>query len=102
MSLLMDALKKAEQDKKEAVKRLKDSQPQDQPLDDIKSTQESSTEDDLAQQASELVLPDENQDRLDDNAKVEDMTLSPIVDQELTLEDDDSFIEDSSVQDSPS
>ncbi len=102
MSLLMDALKKAEQDKKEAAKRLKDSQPQDQPLDDIKSTQESSTEDDLVQQSSELVLPDENQDRLDDNAKVEDMTLSPIVDQELTLEDDDSFIEDSSVQDSPS
>jgi len=96
MSLLMDALKKAEQDKKEAAERLKDAQPQDQPLDDITLTQESSTEDDLAQQTSELVLPDENQDRLDDNAEVESLTLSPVDNQESIFE------EDSSVQDSSS
>ena len=96
MSLLMDALKKAEQDKKEAAKRLKDAQPQDQPLDDITLTQELSTEDDLTQQTSELVLPDENQDRLDDNAKAEGLTLSPVDNQESIFE------EDSSVQDSPS
>ena len=95
MSLLMDALKKAEQDKKEAAKRLEDAKPQDQSLDEITLTQESNTEDDLAHQTSELVLPDENQDRLDDNAKVEGLTLSPVDNQESIFE------EDSSIQDSP-
>jgi tetratricopeptide (TPR) repeat protein len=95
MSLLMDALKKAEQDKKEAAKRLKDAKPQDQSLDEITQTQESNTEDDLAHQTSELVLPDENHDRLDDNAKVEGLTLSPVDNQESIFE------EDSSIQDSP-
>ncbi len=95
MSLLMDALKKAEQDKKEAAKRLEDAKPQDQSLDEITLTQESNTEDDLAHQTSELVLPDENHDRLDDNAKVEGLTLSPVDNQESIFE------EDSSIQDSP-
>ncbi len=96
MSLLMDALKKAEQDKKEAAKRLEDAKPQDQSLDEITLTQESNTEDDLAHQTSELVLPDENQDRLDDNTRVEGLTLSPVDNQESIFE------ENSSVQDSPS
>lgn len=96
MSLLIDALKKAEQDKKEAANRLKDALPDDQPLDDLTLTQELKSEDDLVQQTSEAILPEEIQDNLDVNAtaKMEGLSLSPLGDEELVLEDDDSSLLD--------
>lgn len=97
MSLLMDALKKAEQDKKEAAKRLKDASPDDQPLDDI--TQELKLENDLVQQTGEAVRSEEIQDYLDvyANAKMEGLSLSPLGDEELVLEGDSSSSVDSPV-----
>ncbi|MFT5426048.1 MAG: tetratricopeptide (TPR) repeat protein [Gammaproteobacteria bacterium] len=97
MSLLMDALKKAEQDKKDAAKRLKDASADDQPLDDI--TQELKLEGDLVQQTGEAVRSEEIQDYLDvyANAKMEGLSLSPLGDEESVLEGDSSSSVDSPV-----
>lgn len=89
MSLLMDALKKAEQEKKEAAKRLREAQEQskeqsqDHSSDDDRTlTQELRTEDDSvdsAQPASESVP--------EDTAEIEGLSLSPVTDQQLVSEE---------------
>ena len=89
MSLLMDALKKAEQEKKEAAKRLREAQEQSQEQsqdhssdDDRTLTQELRTEDDSvdsAQPASESVP--------EDTAEIEGLSLSPVTDQQLVSEE---------------
>ena len=89
MSLLMDALKKAEQEKKEAAKRLREAQEQskeqsqDHSSDDDRTlTQELRTEDDSvdsAQPASESVP--------EDTAEMEVLSLSPVTDPQLVREE---------------
>lgn len=89
MSLLMDALKKAEQEKKAAAKRLREAQEQskeqsqDHSSDDDRTlTQELSTEDDSvdsAQPASESAP--------DDTAEMEGLSLSPVTDPQLVREE---------------
>ena len=101
MSLLMDALKKAERDKKEAAKRLKEAQEQleEQILDDRTLTQELSTEDGSVDPSAESVVPEETRDKLDDTAEiVDDLSLSPVKDKLLVL--DDSLAQDQSVEES--
>ena len=101
MSLLMDALKKAEQDKKAAAKRLKEAQdnlPQDKlSLQDSQADemaiQELSMEDhaiDLDQNHEELVPPVENQDELDITSQLEDLSLSPVTDEQPIAESKES------------
>jgi tetratricopeptide (TPR) repeat protein len=110
MSLLMDALKKAEQEKKEAAKRLKEaqeeSQDQLQPLEDKQDdrtlTQELITEKDVSQHIQQdqdtqaLATPDVDRDKLDDTGEIDDLLLSPAEEKYLVLEDIDE--DDSSVQ----
>ncbi len=92
MSLLMDALKKAEQEKKAAAKRLREAQEQsqeqsraqdqDHSLDDRTLTQELSIEDDSvdsAQPASDSAP--------DVTAEIEGLSLSPVTDQQLVSEE---------------
>jgi len=89
MSLLMDALKKAEQEKKEAAKRLREAQEQskeqsqDHSSDDDRTlTQELSMEDDSvdsAQPASDSAP--------DVTAEIEGLSLSPVTDQQLVSEE---------------
>ncbi len=97
----MDALKKAEQDKKAAAKRLKEAQDnlpqdklsqQDSQADDV-AIQELSMEDhsiDLDQNDEELVPPVENQDELDITSQLEDLSLSPNTDQQPIAESKES------------
>ncbi|MCH8163234.1 MAG: hypothetical protein IIA99_03975 [Proteobacteria bacterium] len=89
MSLLMDALKKAEQEKKAAAKRLREAQEQskeqsqDHSSDDDRTlTQELSMDDDsvdAAQPASDSAP--------DVTAEIEGLSLSPVTDQQLVREE---------------
>ena len=83
MSLLMDALKKAEQDKKEAAKRLKEAQ--DQSSDEMAQTQELST-DDTAQPMVDSAPADEDRDKPDVKTSLDELSLSPVEDQQLVVE----------------
>ena len=97
----MDALKKAEQDKKAAAKRLKEAQDnlpqdklsqQDSQADEV-AIQELSMEDhsiDLDQNDEELVPPVENQDELDITSQLEGLSLSPNTDQQPIAESKES------------
>lgn len=93
----MDALKKAEQEKKEAAERLNEVQkkPQSQNLDDSTLTQELSTEKRLVDSVQCTVEPEspptvEILDKSDDKSKAS-LSLSPIE----NVEDDDSSSSDS-------
>ena len=102
MSLLMDALKKAEQEKKEAAKRLQEAQElpqeqQDYSLDDSMFTQEQSTEDDSTDSAQRTSEPTP-----DDSVELGGLSLSPVTDQQLVceeIEDNDSLLSGSSSAD---
>ena len=96
----MDALKKAEQEKKEAAKRLQEAQEQleEQILDDRTLTQELSTEDGSVDPSAESVVPEETRDKLDDTAEIDDLSLSPGDDKLLVF--DDSLAQDQSVEES--
>lgn len=98
MSLLMDALKKAEQEKREAAKRLKEAQnnlPQDELSEtdsqiDMMATQEFSIEDqstDLDQKEEEQAPLVESQDELDVTSQQQDISLSPITNEQPVVED---------------
>ena len=104
----MDALKKAEQDKKAAAKRLKEAKDnlpqdnlslQDSQADEV-AIQELSMEDhaiDLDQNDEELVPPVENQDVLDVTSQLEDISLSPITNEQPiaeSMESDDPSRQD--------
>ncbi len=113
MSLLMDALKRAEQEKREAAKRLKEaqgnqddldrsygdglgdglSQSQERMLDDRTLTQELSTEDVSLQASSAKPKRDEPRNKLDDTAEINGLTLSPVEDRRMVLEDIDDSID---------
>ncbi len=102
MSLLMDALKKAEQEKKEAAKRLQEAQElpqeqQDYSLDDSTFTQEQSTEGDSTDSAQRTSEPTP-----DDSVELGGLSLSPVTDQQLVceeIEDNDSLLSGSSSAD---
>ena len=91
MSLLMNALKKAEQDKKAAAKHLRITPLQDLSLDDVAPTQALGSEDDLAGSVPPLPAPaDVNEDMLaiaeddlsvaaDINSEVPEETVSGIL-----------------------
>jgi len=101
MSLLMDALKKAEQEKKAAAERLREAQGKS-PQDEVVPAQELSMEErssDLDQDVKEPEPQIENRDQPDDLGEVGNLTLSPIENGGLfveDMEDDDSSIQDQS------
>ncbi len=108
MSLLMDALKKAEQEKKAAAERLKEAQNKSPHKDDQVDrviSQELTIEDlskDNYQIVEEPTPAVENQDKLDEGRPVvktslEDLTLSPVDNQDPVVEKkeaDDPLIQD--------
>jgi len=101
MSLLMDALKKAEQDKKAAAERLREAQGKS-PQDEVVPAQELSMEErssDLDQDVKEPEAQIENRDQADDPGEVGGLTLSPVVAGGLfvaDMEDDNFSIQDQS------
>jgi tetratricopeptide (TPR) repeat protein len=101
MSLLMDALKKAEQEKKAAAERLREAQNKS-PQDEVVPAQELSMEErssDLDQDVKKPEAQIENRDQPDDPDEVGNLTLSPIENGGLfveDIEDDDSSIQDQS------
>ncbi len=88
MSLLMDALKKAEQDKRAAARRLKEALSDDLAL---------QLEEDIKPQTNKTVQSEEIQDNQDvkANAPIEGLSLEPLGDDELLLEDGGSPMEES-------
>jgi len=88
----MDALKKAEQEKKDAAKRLKEAQEQleEQILEDRTLTQELSTEDGSVDPSAESVAPEKTRGKLEDTAEIDDLSLAQ-----------DQSVEESSVPVSP-
>jgi len=108
MSLLMDALKKAEQEKKAAAERLKEAQsklPHQDSQVDVVVSQELTIEDlskDNYQVVEEQTPPVEKQDKLDVDkpdvkTSLEDLTLSPIENQDPVVENREAA--DPSIQD---
>jgi len=117
MSLLMDALKKAEQEKKAAAERLREAQGKSSEDELSETASQLSSDDSLlnATISQDLQIADyssdleegveepesqiENRDQPDDPGEVGDLTLSPIANGDLVvedMEDDDSSIQDQS------
>jgi len=99
----MDALKKAEQEKKAAAERLKEAQnklPHKDGQVDVVVSQELTIEDisrDLDQGGEEPIPPVENRDKPDVKSKLEGLSLSPITNQQPVaeiMESDDPSIQD--------